>query len=187
MEPTEMAKLTLRRYDSASLGEIFERLVDIYAEVYADHLDDPFFAVDRFAERLRAHARAPGYELVLGEVASEPVGYIYGYPLGPGSRWWQGVTTPVDSGLLTEHAGRTFAICELMVRPAWQGKGFARRLHDALLGKRREERATLLVEQDNEHARGIYERWGYRKVAEVRPSWPDAPTLDALILPLRTG
>jgi hypothetical protein len=29
------------------------------------------------------------------------------------------------------------------------------------------------------------QKWGWRKVAQLRPGWPDAPLFDVLILPLR--
>ncbi len=147
--------MTLRRYDTASLDEVFDRLLDVYTEVYAEQLDDPFFTVDRFAERVRAHSRGPEFELVLAEASGQPAGYIYGYRLPPGARWWQGITTPVDPDLITERKGRTFAVCEIMVRPKWQGEGVAHLLHETLAGDRQEARLTLLVEQDNARARQI--------------------------------
>jgi len=51
-------------------------------------------------------------------------------------------------------------------------------------GTRTEERATLLVSQTNSRAATAYAHWGWRKAAELRPGWPDAPLMDVLILPL---
>ncbi len=85
----------------------------------------------------------------------------------------------------TEETGsRTFALCELLVRAPWRGRGLGHALHDEILARRSEDRATLLVEKDNVTALAAYTRWGWAKLGELRPSWPGAPELDALILPL---
>jgi ribosomal protein S18 acetylase RimI-like enzyme len=73
-----------------------------------------------------------------------------------------------------------------MVVPAWQRRGVAHALHDELLGRRPEERATLLVREDNTSAQQAYARWGWQKAGKLRP-YPDAPHYDALILPLGKG
>ena len=57
-----------------------------------------------------------------------------------------------------------------MIPRDWAGKGIARALHDRLLLGREEQRATLLVEPDNVAARRAYLHWGWRKVAQLRPS-----------------
>jgi ribosomal protein S18 acetylase RimI-like enzyme len=63
-------------------------------------------------------------------------------------------------------------------------RGIVHALHDELLRERPESRATLLVLPDNTTAYRLYTRWGWRKAGQLRPSWPDAPLLDVLILPL---
>ncbi|HEX6358229.1 GNAT family N-acetyltransferase [Actinophytocola sp.] len=112
------------------------------------------------------------------------IGLAFGYALPANARWWQGLTTPVDKGFTDENGCRTFALNELMVVPEWQGKGVAHALHDDLLGGRPEERATLLVREDNDAAQNAYTRWGWRKIGKLQP-YPDAPNFDAMILPLR--
>ena len=91
---------------------------------------------------------------------------------------------PVPPGFTDEDGTRTFALSEIMVREDLTGQGLAHRLHDELLGRRPERRATLLVEPDNTAAYRAYTRWGRSKVAELRPGWPDAPLWDVLIRPL---
>ena len=71
-----------------------------------------------------------------------------------------------------------------MVRQPFTGRHIAHALHDELLAPRKEQRATLLVEQGNTTAYRAYLKWGWRKVAELRPNWPDSPLFDVLILPL---
>ena len=46
---------------------------------------------------------------------------------------------------------------------------------------------ALLVNPVNQSAYEIYQRWGWRKVAQLRPAWPDAPLFNVLILPLPVG
>jgi ribosomal protein S18 acetylase RimI-like enzyme len=62
--------------------------------------------------------------------------------------------------------------------------GIAHKLHDELLKQRSEERATLLVEADNETAYRAYKSWGWAAVGRLHPGWEDAPWFDVLIRPL---
>ncbi len=158
-------------------------IVPVYQTSHADVITNPFYSAERFAERVRGYMRAPGFELVAAYADGVPIGQVFGYTLPPAARWWAGLTTPVPPGFTEETGVRTFALNELMVDPGWQRRGVARALHDELLGGRREERATLLVREDNEAAQTAYARWGWRKVAKLQP-FPDAPVFDALILPL---
>ena len=102
----------------------------------------------------------------------------------PGSKWWDGLDAEPEPGFTAEDGQRTFALSEIMVRQELTGRGIARALHDQLLGGRHEKRATLLVEPENTVAYRAYQSWGWRKVARLRPGWPDAPLFDVLILPL---
>lgn len=179
--------LVMERHCADELSRNENAIKALYVATYPDSLDDSFFGVDRFISRVRGYSKAPGFEFVLGTVDGEVVGLALGYPLPPEARWWQGLTTPVEPGLIDEDGTRTFALCELMIRPGWQGEGIGHRLHDELLFKRPERRATLLAEEDNESALRAYRQWGWRVIGKLRPSWPDAPQLMALILePLAT-
>lgn len=72
--------LTLRRYGRDDLDNVRPTLTDLYAEVYADRLSDPFFSVERFQERLDGHVSRPGWEAVVGWDGDQAVGYAYGSP-----------------------------------------------------------------------------------------------------------
>ncbi len=178
-----LSSLQVRMYGSADARTHAGRLVEVYADVYADKIDDPFFSVQRFAERLERHQSVASHTLVTGEVEGALVGYAYGACLGPRTLWWDGLREPYPPDLVRETGDRTFALNEIMVREAWQRRGIARRLHDALLGGRPEERATLLVEQENTPARTAYERWGWREVGHLQP-FPDAPVYVSMVLGL---
>lgn len=99
---------------------IRDELTDVYADSHAELLDQSFYHIDRYWERVESYLRGPGFDLVTGRL--------------------HGVT----------------------------GEGYGRQLHDALLADRPEERATLLVRQDNP-ARDLYLRWAWRVVGIVQP------------------
>jgi ribosomal protein S18 acetylase RimI-like enzyme len=175
---------TFRHHDAASAAEILEATVGpVYEASHADVISNAFYSADRFVERVRGYLRAPSFALVVAYIDDEAVGQAFGYTLPPNARWWAGLTTPVPAGFTDETGTRTFALNELMVVPAWQRQGVARALHDELLGRRPEERATLLVREDNTSAQAAYARWGWQKIGKLQP-YPDAPHFDAMILPL---
>src|SRR5260370_37723815 len=127
---------------------------------------------------------AAGWELVAAWAGGELAGYVYGFPLARGARWWRGLLTPVDAAAIEETGSRTFALSELMVRARWRGQGLGHALHDAILTRRREERATLLVEQNNQTELGAYSRWVWAKFGKERPRRAVATAHAALCLSL---
>ena len=181
------AVFTFTCYDTAKAEPITDLLVRVYLEVYADAGDD-FFGEDRYRRQLASHRTAPGWTVVTAtDEAGEMAGYAYGFPLRPDPGWWIGLITPVDPEFIKETGSRTFALSELMVREPWRGHGLGRSLHDHLLASRPEERATLLVEHDNDKAREAYVRWGWATVAEIRPNWEGAPLYEVMIKQLENG
>jgi ribosomal protein S18 acetylase RimI-like enzyme len=172
-----------RHYSTSETRQLFETLVAVYMEVYA-HEQGEFFDESRICRQLESHMKIEGFEVVGAHLDGRIVGYIYGFPLPADTSWWRGLLTPVARELLEETGDRTFAISELVVRPAWQGRGIGRALHDDILRSRGESRATLLVEQDNEIAKTAYYKWGWRHFGQLQPHWPGAPVLDALMLQL---
>ena len=182
---TSTPPVALTHHDGQSAQSILDTvIVPIYEASHADVIEDPFYGAERFAERVRGYATAPGFEMVVAEIDGRPVGQAFGYPLPAGARWWRGLTTPVDPEMIAETGRRTFALCELMVHPDWQRRGVARILHDELLRHRPEERATLLVREENTAARRAYAAWGWHRLGKLR-LYPDAPHYDALVLPLK--
>jgi ribosomal protein S18 acetylase RimI-like enzyme len=175
---------TFRHFAAESAEEILDSVVaPVYAASHIDVIANPFYSAERFVERVRGYLRAPGFELVAAYVDNEPIGQAFGYALPPNARWWEGLTTPMTEGFTVETGDRTFALNELMVVPDRQRMGVAHALHDDLLNGRQEQRATLLVREDNASAQQAYIRWGWEKVGKLRP-YPDAPHFDAMILPL---
>ncbi|GGT73050.1 hypothetical protein GCM10010207_83620 [Streptomyces atratus] len=179
------ADIELRHYTHHHAAHLRPLLLDVYAEVYAkEGQNDPFCAIDRFAEGLDSWMARPGWNCVVGYDHGKPVGYAYGAPLPPGARWWGGLLTRVPADTLTETGTRTYALSELMVCTPWRKTGTARRLHDELLAARPEQRATLLVLQDHPKVRALYESWGWQTLGDLRPRLLNAPLFHAMLLDL---
>ncbi len=183
---TDEAVLAIQHHDASGLHEQRANVLAVYSEVYADRLDDPFYSLPRYWERLEAYASRDGFALGTGRLDEELVGFALGYTLPAGSGWWRGLRDEVDPALLAETGQRTFALTELMVQPPWRRRGYARALHDTLLHNNRSEaRATLLVRPDNTAAQAAYRSWGWSKLGELQP-FEDAPVFDAMVLGLRS-
>ncbi|UQT55054.1 N-acetyltransferase [Streptomyces durmitorensis] len=176
--------MRLERRDAAGLSEIRPRLLDVYAEIFADRLGEEFHSVERFDERLEWNTEVPGFAAVVGYLDGQPVGYAYGCALQAGTRWWNGLRTPVPDGAIVEDGGRTFALSELMVVGKVRGTAAAKAIHDELLRGRPEQRVTLLVEREHPKVRDLYEAWGYEWFGEVLP-FADSPLYDAMNLQLK--
>lgn len=181
-----MTDITLRRVKHGQLEDFRRLLCDVYAEVYADRLDDPFFSVERFDERLTGHANRNNWEAVIGYEGDEPVGYAYAAALQPGARWWMYQLDPLDADFTEETGDRTLALFEIMVRTPWRGTGIAYRIHEALLAQRGEERVTLLVDPRKEGVKRLYESWGYEHIGDQKP-FPDSPLYSTMVRTLRTS
>jgi ribosomal protein S18 acetylase RimI-like enzyme len=178
-------EIRLDRLDVVAATARLDEIVAAYVEVYAD-TEDEFFGEDRFRRQVAGHMGAPGWQLVSADRDGHLIGFIYGFALPAATKWWQGLVTEVPYGFVDEDGRRTVAISEILVRAPWRRRHVARRLHDTFLSARSEKRATLLVEPDNGPAQAAYAGWGWRKVAQLRPSWESAPLYDVLVLD-RTG
>ncbi|WP_262401992.1 GNAT family N-acetyltransferase [Actinomadura sp. CNU-125] len=170
--------LEFRRHDADQARAIRATVEEVYRDAYADAIacGDPFDSPEQFMTRFDAYTSSGrGFEMVLAYRDGEPVGQTWGWPLGPDTAWWRGLVAEPEPGFTEENGTRTFALSEIMVRHQWTGRGTAHALHDALLAGRNEERATLLVEADNLTAYRAYKAWGWNRVGQLRPGWPDAP------------
>ncbi|RAO45771.1 hypothetical protein GAR06_03289 [Micromonospora saelicesensis] len=171
--------LQLRHHSVDEAEGILDQLVDLYLEVYAG--GGEFYSEDRYRRQLNLHMQRVGWDLVTASIDEALVGYIYGFPLPPQTRWWEGIHEPAPPGFTEEDGTRTFALSELLVRPAWRRQGIARMLHGELLDGRTEQRAALLARPDNPAAQAAYRAWNWQTVARLQPGWDHAPTFDVLV------
>ena len=178
--------LTFQRYTSREAREVRGTVEYVYRGSYTEAIerDDPFNSPDVFMRRFDTYTRNDTFDLVIAYSDGEPAGQSWGWPLTPGTFWWEGLDAEPEPGFTSEDGHRTFALSEIMVRHELTGRGIAHALHDELLGARHEQRATLLAEPENTAAYRAYTSWGWRTVARLRPAWPDAPLFDVLVLPL---
>jgi len=180
--------VNFQRYDSAEAKRIRDTVERIYVNSYVDAISsgDPFDTVSAFMERFDAYTNRSDFDMVVAYTGNMPVGQTWGWPLDEraGKGWWSGLIGSPEPDFTQEDGHRTFALSEIMVRQEYTGKHIARALHNRLLSNRPEHRATLLVESNNEPAYRAYLNWGWRKVAQLRPNWPNAPLFDVLILKL---
>lgn len=169
----------LQRFRLWDLEYVRPVLVELYQECYAAGRDLPFYTREHFLERLTDHA-GPGWEAVVGYSQGRPIGYSYGCPLPADTVWWDQAQPELPPDLTAEDGGRTFAVLQLMVRTDWRGTGLARRLHNSLVGGRREKRLTLLVEDGHEKVGALYEQWGYAAAAHTQP-YSDGPVYKLML------
>ncbi|WP_405614377.1 GNAT family N-acetyltransferase [Streptomyces sp. NBC_00076] len=168
-----------------------QAIVDIHVEVRQRDLGltGPFYSAERFNERLTGHSSVPGWETVIAYDGTEPAGFAYATPLGPSTRWWSAMTSPLPDGYTVETGKRTLALNEIVVRRPWRGTGVAHRIHEELLASRGEERGTLLVnpKAGSGKVQAVYERWGYEKIGEQQP-FADSPVFASMMRePLHRG
>lgn len=178
-----MADVEMRHFsDPAAVRDV---VIGVYAEIYADHLNEPFHTVETFSQRLAGHVTIPRWECVVGFDAGEPIGYLYGGSLRTTTTWWRDLDPPARGDFTREDGQRTLGIFELMVRPPWRKQGVALAIHEELLAGRPEQRASLAVDHTHPKVRAMYEAWGYSFVGSHRPPGPEAPLLDVMVRELR--
>lgn len=173
-------ELALTSHDAAGMQAQKAELLAVYQEVYIERLNQPFFHPDRFWQRLEGYASRDGFRLVTGRLDAELVGFTLGETLPENSGWWRGFKGDAQPELLRETGTRTFAINELMVRPAWRRRGYAKVLSRELLEGRQEERATLLVRAENTPAYRAYLSWGFEVIGQLQP-FDDSPVYEAMV------
>jgi ribosomal protein S18 acetylase RimI-like enzyme len=192
-------EITFRLLAGKQAGEHADELQALHDEVYSgppdaadsagsnagDNAGDN--AAAAFAERFRVQRRQPGYVLAEARSGEYLIGYASGMPLRPSTSWWRNLTTRLPEEITTEHPGRTFALVDLVVRPAWRRQHIAETLHGLILAGRPEERATLTVPPAAAAAQNAFQKWGWRKVARTRDPGSGAPVSDVLVTALPAG
>jgi ribosomal protein S18 acetylase RimI-like enzyme len=168
-------------------GPLLDAILPIYSEVYVEppYCEGPD-DVTEFAESWPSRVASQGFRLVRAFADGRPVGFTFGHELSERTAWWDGALSPLPADVVTEQAGRTFAIIELAVLREFRRRGVARALHDRLLDGIRAERVTLLVrpEPSAAPAQAAYHSWGYRELGRLQPG-PETPVYNLMLRELR--
>ncbi|MDH6575120.1 GNAT family N-acetyltransferase [Kitasatospora sp. MAP5-34] len=174
--------VTLRRYGPGDAAVLLDTLTDVWAEAHAGHDDvaRAGFTSETLRRQVTGHARRDDFTLITAYCSGHLVGFGYGFRCTPA--YWYGEElmpsiTPEEARITDSLAG----ICELAVRPGWQGEGVGTRLHAALLDALRPQWVSLLAMPDNESAQRLYQHLGYRHAGLYRAG-ADGPVLDLLLL-----
>lgn len=167
-------ELVLAHHDSAEAVGLLDELSDAYADAYGELPgEDTGEKSSAFHNRATKALEAPNYSLVTGRVGGELAGFAFGYSLRRGTSWWDGLQPEPPEGFTVETGARTGVMAEIEVRRAWQGQGIGRRLHDAFLSHRSEERATLATNPNADSTHALYNGWGWQRLGTV-PGGPGA-------------
>ncbi len=156
-------------------------LAALHGEIYAGPPHQQPINNGQFHTRFTVQRRQPGFVLAAAWHGGYLVGYATGMPLRPSTSWWRDLTTTVPDDVTAEHPGRTFALTELAVRPAWRRQGIGRALYELVLAGREEERLTLAVLPTATAAQQAFRQWGWQKVARSRDPRPGPPAPGALV------
>jgi GNAT superfamily N-acetyltransferase len=176
--------ITFQVLDGSAAGEHADELQSLHAEVYAGPPYGRGEGAALFADRFRVQRRQPGFVMAEARHGDYLVGYAAGFPLRPSTSWWRHLITALPEDVTAEHAGRTFAVADVLVRAPWRRQGIGAALHDLVLRDRPEERATLTVLPAATPAQAAFRNWGWRKVARTRDPDPGSPVSDVLVLTL---
>ena len=185
--PMAFDGVTLAHHGGAAAAELLDELCDVYADAYG--VEPTTEKTSAFRGRVGKQFERPGFALVTAQAEGRFIGFALGHTLPEGDTyWWKGLEPAPPAEFTTENGSRTFVLSEIEVRRAWQAKGVGRAVHDALLGERQEERATLATGPDAA-SQPVYDRWGWQKVGRVPGTGGDyysAYDLFVISLPLGT-
>lgn len=177
--------VSLSVHTSESARTLVDRLCSAYAGAYGVETADR--KTDAFRKRAEKAMGRNGFELVAGVAEGELIGFAFGYVLAANDQyWWKGLRPQISDEFTTETGSRTFVLAEIEIRRDWQAEGVGRRIHDELLCRRQEERATLAANPAAEATHAIYEAWGWKRVGQVPGASGDYfDVYDLFVLPLR--
>jgi len=171
----------LHRYGPGDVAALLDTLVEIWADAHADHPDvaEASLSPEALRQQLTTHTRHQGFALVLAFAAGDPVGFVYGFGCEPA--YWFGPELLPDLPEAVRTTENLVGLCELAVRPGWQGRGIGSRLHQALVDALAPRYISLLAMPGNADSQRLYRRLGYTYASPYRNA-PDGAVFDLLLL-----
>jgi ribosomal protein S18 acetylase RimI-like enzyme len=144
-----------------SAGTVEARRDDLL-EVYAEAMDVPTEAALARRGIVSSHLRQDGLRAFVAEQDDgHLVGIAYGYQGAPGQWWNDQVRLALTEQQVREWLDGAFEVCELHVRPSYQGTGLGRRLLATLLDGVPARTAVLTTPDADTRARRFYRAGGW--------------------------
>jgi ribosomal protein S18 acetylase RimI-like enzyme len=147
--------------DRGAFAALRDEVLDVYAEA---------MGVRRESARSRgsiiaAHLDTAGLRAVAAFDGARMVAIGYGYLGGPGQWWHDQVRAALPEPTATQWLDGAFEVCELHVRPAYQGTGLGRALLAQLLDGTDAATAVLTTPDADTRARRFYRAGGWVDLA----------------------
>lgn len=122
--------------------------------------------VRQFDSTLERHTQRDGFRCVAAVMpdGTSLVGFGYGYTSQAGQWWHDQVVAQLDPDTVRTWFSNAFEIVELAVRPAMQGRGVGRGLHDALLEPVPHRTALLSTLDADTRGLRLYRKRGWRVI-----------------------
>lgn len=149
----------------------------VYARAFAQapYYSDPVrMEVDYLRNLRERHGRKPGLTPMVALTRGEVTGTAYGYHLRTNDWWGDMVAAALGDEARDEWLTDAFAVVEVGVLPAAQGKGVGRGMVQALLTGRPERTAVLSTRVDA-RAQHLYRKLGFDVLTTMKFPGNPAP------------
>lgn len=160
-------------------------VIEVYTAAYGERWDGRYWSRANFVAWFGRHLVTQPVRMFVACDGDVLVGWIYGFRLPPDTGWWDRLEGRLPEAVAAATAaGRVEFFTEFVVLPPYRQQGIGTRLYRALSETWTEaDYATMAVLTDNDGARRLYDRWGWRVIGHKAPT-QDLPRMEARILRL---